>query len=191
MPAPSKLTDKQWWDVEKRISEGESMRALAKEYKVTEGTIRHRVNTHLKPMLDVAKQLADAELAKEALSIITQVKIRTLADELKSISVHLTGAARLGAMTSHKLAELANIQVNLIDEENPMASEDAMKSVSALSRMSNDSSQIAISLINANKDQMNKLSNPDEKEVKSINDFYAEHSNAESSVKIILANAST
>ena len=61
-----------------------------------------------------------------------------------------------------------------------MASEDAMKSVSALSRMSNDSSQIAISLINANKDQMNKLSNPDEKEVKSINDFYAEHSNTQS-----------
>ena len=181
MPAPSKLTDKQWWDVEKRISGGTSMRALAKEYKVTEGTIRKRVSTHLKPILDIANQLAEAELAKEALPIITQVKVRSLADELKSISVHLTGAARLGAMTSHKLAELANIQVNLIDEENPMASEDAMKSVSALSRMSNDSSQIAISLINANKDQMNKLSNPDEKEVKSINDFYAEHSNAQSS----------
>jgi hypothetical protein len=61
---------------------GESMRALAKEYKVTEGTIRHRVNTHLKPMLDVAKQLAEAELVKEAFSIITQGKIRSLTDEL-------------------------------------------------------------------------------------------------------------
>ena len=172
---PSKLTDKQWDEVEKRHKEGESNRKIAKHFDVTEAIIRTRITTHFNPQKELANQMAIVETAYEALPISTQVKVRNLTDELKDISQHLAGAARLGAMTSYKLAGMANAQAEKINEENPLESEDAMKSVSALNRMANDSSQIALSLLNANKDHVMKISNSDPKEVKTINDFYAEN----------------
>jgi hypothetical protein len=178
---PSKLTEKQWNDIERRSKDGESNRALAKEYGINEAAVRNRINTQLKPQKELANQMAIVELAYEALPISTQVKVRNLTDELKDISQHLAGAARLGAMTSYKLANMANAQAEKINEDNPIESEDAMKSVSALNRMANDSSQIALSLLNANKDHVMKISNSDPKEVKTINDFYAENSNTKSS----------
>ena len=181
MARPSVISDKQWQTIESRVLAGESMRAIAREYNISEGSIRKRVNTQTKPVKDIANQLAKAELALEAFPLNTQVKIRSLADELKDISHNLASAARLGAITANKLATIANIQADKIDSDNPLMSEDAIKAVKVLGSMVNEHSQAAMSLISSNKEQMNKLSMPEEKEVKDINDFYAEHANTQSS----------
>lgn len=181
MARPPTITEKQWKDIESRVIGGDSMRAVARDYNISEGSIRKRINTHTKPVKDIANQLAKAELALEALPINTQVKVRSLADELKDISHHLASAARLGAMTAHKLATIANIQAEMIDEDNPLMNEDAIKAVKVLGGMVNEHNQAAISLINANKEQVTRLSSPEEKEVKDINDFYAEQANTQSS----------
>jgi hypothetical protein len=120
-------------------------------------------------------------MAIEALPISTQVKVRSLADELKDISHHVASSARLGAMTAHKLANIANYQAEMIDENNPLMNEDAIKAVKVLGGMVNEHNQAAISLINSNKEQVNRLSSPEEKEVKDINDFYAQYANPQSS----------
>lgn len=181
MARPPTITEKQWKDIESRVIGGDSMRAVARDYNISEGSIRKRINTHTKPVKNIANQLAKAELALEALPINTQVKVRSLADELKDISHHLASAARLGAMTAHKLATIANIQAEMIDEDNPLMNEDAIKAVKVLGGMVNEHNQAAISLINSNKEQVSRLSSPEEKEVKDINDFYAEQANTQSS----------
>ena len=172
MARPSVITDKQWKDIEARVLNGESMRAIAREYNVSEGVIRKRINTQTKPVKEIANQLARAELALEALPINTQVKVRSLADELKDISHHIASAARYGAMTAHRLAGMANSQLDMIDETDPFTSVDAMKSVNALTSMANEAGKTAIQLLNTNKEQVQRISEPEEKEVMSLDDFY-------------------
>lgn len=181
MARPPTISERQWKDIESRVNAGESMRSIAKDYSVTEGAVRKHINTKTKPIKELANQLATTEIAIESLPISTQVKVRSLADELKDISHHVASAARLGAMTAHKLATIANIQAEMIDEDNPLMNEDAIKAVKVLGGMVNEHNQAAISLINSNKEQVSRLSSPEEKEVKDINDFYAEQANTQSS----------
>ena len=181
MARPPTISDKQWREIESRVNGGESMRSVAKDYNVTEGAVRRHFNTKVKPVKELANQLATTEMAIEALPINTQVKVRSLADELKDISHHLASSARLGAMTAHKLANIANYQAEMIDENNPLMNEEAIKAVKVLGGMVNEHNQAAINLINSNKEQVHRLSSPEEREVKDINDFYAQFANPQSS----------
>jgi transposase-like protein len=175
MARPSKLTDKQWADIEKRALDGEPVRALAREYGVTESPIRLRVKTHARPLKEIAKQLATAEMAVEALPVITQVKVRSLADELKDISHHLAGAARLGAETSHLLAGIANAHAQLIDPINPFADDgEVMKNVVMTTKAANLASEIPLNLLAANKEQTKNLHDIDTEKTKTLSDFYGE-----------------
>jgi hypothetical protein len=159
MARPHKITEKQWTEIEKRIppAGGESVRSVAKEYGVSEGVIRKRVKTHTKPINELANQIARTELEFERLPINTQVKVRTLADRLKGISEHLAGAAEMGAMTSHRLATIANTEVQKIDESDIAASEQQIKTVAALTELANRASVIGVGLLAANKEQMKDL----------------------------------
>ena len=94
--------------------------------------------------------MARAELSFESLDVSEQVFVRTLTDELKDISGHIASAARYGAMTSHRLAGIANTQAQAIDDAAPCP--DAIKMVHALQTVANDAGKTAIGLIAANKD---------------------------------------
>lgn len=159
MARPSKLTEKQWAEVEKRVPPlgTESMRSVAKELGISEGVIRKRVKTHTKPVNALANQIAAAELEFESLPINTQVKVRTLADRLKGISEHLGGAGELGAMTAHRLSALANSEVQKVDDVNPLESMESLKGVAALTDLANKASVIGLNLLAANKDMMKGL----------------------------------
>ena len=156
MGRPSKLTEKQWAEIEKRVPPlgNESMRAVAKELGVSEGVIRSRVKTRTKPETSLANQIAMAELAFESLPINTQVKVRTLADRLKGISENLAGAADLGAQTANKLALVANAQALKIDETKPLGEADVetLKAVVAMTNAANGAAQIGLNLLASNKD---------------------------------------
>lgn len=159
MGRPSKLTEKQWAEIERRVPPlgTESMRAVAKELGISEGVIRKRVNTRTKPETALANQIAATELAFEALPINTQVKVRTLADRLKGISEHLAGAAEMGAMTAHRLSTLANVEVQKIDDCNPLQSVEQLKGISVLTEMANKASVVGLGLMTANKEIVSKL----------------------------------
>lgn len=149
MARPSKLTDRQWAEIEKRHIAGEKIRPLAKEYGVSEAAIRQRVSTQAAEIKDVAKQIATAEIRLEALPVTSQVYARTLADDLKAISANLASAARYGAMTAHRMAALANQQAEFIDDANPVSDVEVIKGVAALTKLSNDASEIPMKLIAA------------------------------------------
>ena len=54
MGRPSKLTDKQWAEIEKRLLAGESQGKLAKEFKVARSAISDRFSDRLKSVKTVA-----------------------------------------------------------------------------------------------------------------------------------------
>jgi hypothetical protein len=163
MGRKSALTEKQWQQIGERLLKGETGRALAREHGVSEATIRKRFGAHTKQIKEVANQLVAAETAFNALPIGAQISARTLADELKEISMHLAGAARYGAATAHRLSGIAHAKVGEIDDAAPLddASLKALKGISVLTQLANSAAEIPIGLLKANKDQVTQLNNPE------------------------------
>ncbi|MDE2468062.1 MAG: hypothetical protein KGL35_04805, partial [Bradyrhizobium sp.] len=152
----SKLTLKQWAEVERRRLAGESDRALAREYKVAESTIRERFSAQHKNIKDVANQIVSTEKAFLSLPISAQISALSLADDLRAISMHLAGAAKYGAATAHRLAGIAHEAVQRIDDASPLdaASMEPLKVVAGLTRLANDAASTGLNLLAANKDTL-------------------------------------
>lgn len=151
MARPFKLTEKQWAEVERRYLAGEGIRPLAREFGVSEGAIRKRVNTQTKPMRAIANQLAKAEMAFEELPVSTQVKVRSLADRLKGISEHAASAAEYGMMTAHRLSQMAHAEIEKIGSTAGDGGGSTVKSVMVLTAAANEASKIGLNLLTANK----------------------------------------
>lgn len=157
MGRKSKLTDKQWAEIERRMLEGESVRALAREFGVAEATIRLRKSTQVEEIKSVANQIVATERAVMALPIAAQITAHSLASKLRSISDNLASAAQYGAQTAHRLNALANSEVSKIDDASPLESGESLKGVMVLTRLANDSASIALNLLSANKETVQKM----------------------------------
>jgi hypothetical protein len=154
MARPSKLSDKQWADVERRMLEGEPVRALAREFGVSETAIRSRKSSQVTEIKDVANQLVSAQQALKRLPITSQQTAQTLAQKLMALSDNLLGAAMNGAATAHRLHAIANGVVQQVDDANPLQSMEALKAVAVIGKIANDQASIGLNLLNANKGQM-------------------------------------
>lgn len=162
MARPSKLTEKQWAELERRHLRGEKVSVLAKEYGIGIQTIRDRVSVKNAEIKEVAKQLVEAEKRYEALDVSVQVSVRTLADEMKAISSNLASAASYGAATAHKLARVANIQANKISEhEDDELNPESLRGIAALTNLANQAGNIGLGLIAATKGQTKPDNIPD------------------------------
>lgn len=153
MGRPSKLTEKQWAEIERRHLAGESIRALAKAFKVAESTIRDRgISAQATEIKDVARQIVTVQERLASLPVSAQVSAHALADELRAISGHLASAAKYGSMTAHRLSIIAHGQTDKIDETASLdANAEALKSVMAMTKGANDAASIGLNLLAANK----------------------------------------
>ena len=165
MGRASKLTEKQWEIVGKRFLACESARALSREFEVTEGGIRKRFSAQFTQIKTVANQIVATEATLSSMSISAQISTHTLADQLRSISGHLAGAANFGAATAHRLSGIAHSKVQEIDDAAPLDEESlqALKGVAVLNRMANEASEIGISLLRANKDAVDDINRAQQK----------------------------
>ncbi len=100
MARPSKLTEKQWAEIERRHLAGEGVRDLAKEYKIAPSNISKRVSKQTQQQKEVANQLAAAEMNFSRLPVSQQIATRKLADEIKFRDENMVSAAiHLSAVT--------------------------------------------------------------------------------------------
>lgn len=154
MGRKSALTEKQWAEIERRLLKGEAARVLAREFGVSDTAIRKRYGSHQKEIKDVANQLVKAELAFSSLPLSSQISARSLADELKEISMHLAGAGKYGAATAHRLSGIAHGKVAEIDDAAPLDDESrtTLTDVAVLMKMANSAAEIGLNLLKANKD---------------------------------------
>ncbi len=159
MAGKSKLTIAQWDEIEKRLLRGEPKRAIAKDLsergiKITEGAIRLKFGDRVEMAKALANQIVANDAQLKSLPMATQVNVNSLVDELKAVSMHLASAAKYNAATAHRMAAIANGQVEKIDDANPLASEDTLKAIAGLTKMANEASQIPVALMHAHKDRM-------------------------------------
>lgn len=149
MGRPSKLTPEQWSQIESRYLAGETASGLARDYGLDEAAIRRKFRRDTPIVRKAAELLAAGQEAVAALPPALQPVAVSLAERLRNIGSNLASAAEYGAATSHRLAAIANAQVQRIDEADPMQSQEVLQAISALTKISNDSSQLGVNLINA------------------------------------------
>jgi DNA-binding Lrp family transcriptional regulator len=157
MGRPSKLSESQLVEAQRRHIEGESFRAIAKSMGVSESALRERISAQTAQIKTVANQIVNTERAIQALPISAQITAHNLASKLRAISDNLASAAHYGAQTAHRLNALANSEVQKVDDAQPLASVENLKGVAALTKLANDSAVIALNLIAANKDAVSRL----------------------------------
>jgi hypothetical protein len=178
MGRKSKLTEKQWDEIRKRLLAGEKASPLAREYGVAPSNISDRFSERLVEIRNIANRVVAAEIAMksvatevEAMPFSEKMVVLALAEDMRAISTDLSGAARHGAATAHRLAAIANKQVAKIDDENPMESQEVLQGISALTKMSNEAAKTGIDLIIANKKDPLPDPNADEKRFREILNF--------------------
>lgn len=154
MGRPSKLTDLQWEMIGKRLLAGESAASLSREFGVSKASISTRFSKRIETVKSVANQIVDTDVALSKLNVSEQIAARSLADELKAISMHLAGAARYGAATAHRLSGIAHAKVAEIDDAAPLDDESrqALGDIAVLTKMANGSAEIGLNLLKANKE---------------------------------------
>lgn len=157
MARPSKLSPAQWAEIERRLASGEGASALAREFGVSPASVSVRVSKVSKKVSETARKLADAQTALAELPVRQQYAAVSLADKLRNTSASLASAAELGAATAHRLSALANSEVAKVDDAEPLASVENLKGVAALTKLANESANIALNLMAANKDQIRAI----------------------------------
>lgn len=159
MGRKSKLTDKQWESIEKRLLDGETAANLAKEFEINRAAISRRFAQPIATVKTVANQILATETALRSLPIAQQINAINLADQLRSISGHLAGAANYGAATAHRLSGIAHTKVQQIDDADPTNDQSirVLKDVAVLTKMANDASDIGMNLLKANKETIDDL----------------------------------
>lgn len=180
MARKSVLTPDQWIEAERRaLIDGESINSIAKFYGVNESIIRRKIKPNKAESPNGTNQLrviaekkvradADAKRIAEEIAELPYAKqqiVSDLARKLSNIGEHLCSAAEYGAATAHRLAGIANSKVSEIDDASPLDEDSmvALKGIAVLTRMANESSEIGINLLRANKetvDDLNKLNAP-------------------------------
>lgn len=170
MARTSKLTESQWHDIEKRMLAGEKAAALAKEFGIDRAAITRRITPSVRNVKSVANQLLNAETALKQLPITQQIATLSLVDELRAISTNLASAAKYGAVNANRLSGLANAQLNTVNEEDIESSGVALKMVSVLTDMANEASKVPLGLLNANKEQVQKFTSPEDSDLRDMTD---------------------
>lgn len=151
MGRPSKLTDHQWEQIGKRLLANESAASLSREFGVSKGAISIRFSKRIETIKSVANQIVATDRAMELLNVSERMAASSLADDLKAIQGHMTGAARYGASTSHRLMGIANAKAMLVDDAKPLddASRKELTDIAALTRTANEASEIGRDLMKA------------------------------------------
>lgn len=167
----SKLSQPQQEEIKGRLARGEGVRALAKEYRVSPATISSfsKRGSEIKA---VANQIVTTEENIRSLSVYEQRSAIGLANELMAISINLTKAGAIGAENSKKLQEMAQSEIEKVDLDGDReTSIEMLKGVNVLTRMANESANIGLGLLNANKDRLKEEEAAQVKPLQ-LNDFY-------------------
>ena len=173
MDKRKKLTPPQWYEIEQRVLNGESQRALAKEFGMSSRGLNKGVGEKVKKIAQAATKLADAQKALNSLPISGKISAQTLAEKLLSITDNLSSAAEVSARTAYRLSKLANEKVQNITSDNLEEEAGNLRMVNGLTNMANEASKIPLGLLQTNKEQVQRLNEPEQEKVKTLDDFYA------------------
>jgi hypothetical protein len=160
MARPSKLTDKQRSEIQRRHVGGETTRSLAKAYKVSQATVATIVSGRTDTLKALASSIVRDEMTLQSLPVSDQIIVQTQADRLRGISEGLATAAHHNANVAARFAKMADRRsqnLQKMDDDDPQADLFSEKDNIAVIRMLVDTatqaSAIGSNLLNANKNK--------------------------------------
>ena len=145
---PSKLTDRQWGEIGRRLAQGESQSSLAREFKVSPGLISNRFRNEVEGIKGLASQIVELDSKLDALPISNRSSVISLADNLKGITTGLASAGASGASAAAKLARVAN---KMADSVTHKSTAEDFRPVAAALETANRASTTGLGLIAANR----------------------------------------
>lgn len=160
----SKLTPDQWDEIGRRIVAGESMGSLSKEFRISKSAISGRCSPKADRIRVVANKLLDANKALNSLPEAERPLAVRLADDLKSISLNLTRAAKAGSDTAAQLAEMANGKVKRALREDGKVDQEVLMDIATLTVSSNRAAAPALRLVAASQDRETAPGDPEDQE---------------------------
>ena len=172
MAGKSKLTEHQWAEIEERLLAGESQSQISKDYDITQRAISKQMSSRVKTVQIVAHQVVEAKKAFDVLPISSRVNAQTLIDRLLNISDHIASAAEYSARNAHKLSRLATDHLESIDSDSLLKDPNTLRVVTGLTNMANEASKIPLGLMNASKEQMQRVNEPEAEQIKTLDEFY-------------------
>jgi type I site-specific restriction endonuclease len=154
---------------------GETLRAVAAQFGIALSPLAKRVKEQKEQdalAKTLANQLVTAERGIKEQPIKVQIKVHSIADDLRAISMHLAGAGKYGAATAHRLSAIAHGQVQKLDDVDPLSDGgiETIKSVAVLTRTANEAAEIPINLLKANKDVMADADKHDGRKLRELTD---------------------
>lgn len=150
MGRKSKLTPDQWAEALRRVVGGEATRAVARDFGVSESTLREKISAQSAQVKSVAQQMVAADAALRALPVSAQLVAVDLAAALRTISGNLAQTAAINSGLSLRLSGIAAGQAAKISDDDPMGAPEQLQAVSALTKMSNDAMSLPLALVAAN-----------------------------------------
>jgi hypothetical protein len=160
MGRPSKLNDRQKAEIGRRLAKGETTRALAKEFKVSQALISGLFSGRVETIKNLAGSLATTEAQIDALPVSDQVAVRDLADNLKGIAHMGAKAAATGMKTADLLhtEALRSVQ-QVLSTGLPVAPEE-LRGAAACLEVAGKAAALGATFLNANKDNGKKDGEP-------------------------------
>lgn len=152
MGRPSKLSAAKWDELLRRLSAGEQAADLAREFKVSKSAVSKRVAKPAEHVKSVVNQVLAAESALKALPVSQRNIATDLIDELRQLSLSTTKVAALGMKTAHRLASIANEEVQKVGDVDPLKSAISMKTVEWLGEIVRTHASVGLNLLAANKE---------------------------------------
>ena len=172
MAGKSKLTDYQWAEVEKCLIDGETQEAVATKFGISRRALAQKMGSRVRAIQDVATQMVDARKALEVMPIVSQINAQTLINRLMNISDHMASAAEYSARNAHKLSRLATDHLESVDSAYLLKDPNTLRVVTGLTNMANEASKIPLGLMNASKEQMQRINEPEAEQIKTLDEFY-------------------
>jgi len=147
-----KLSKAQLTKAKIRIEGGESLRSVARDYKVSPSGLSQRLSPYSPTVKKAAKQLVAAEEQIYSLKKTEQLAVFSLAEELRAVSLNLAGTARVNSLTAKRFAVIAHKQAQKVSADNPMDNQEEMQAVSACITISNNATATGLNLLKINRD---------------------------------------
>ena len=154
---PSKLTNRQWGDIGRRLAKGETAADLSREFKIGKARISERFAGKAENIKALATQLVAVETAIERLPVSEQSSVMAFADDLKHIARSASAGGRAGMNGAANLMARFERQVaNLPDD----AGMDDLRPIAALAETAQKGASLGLALMNANKATVEAANEP-------------------------------
>jgi len=157
MGRKSKLSATQWETIAKRMLDGDSTRSLAREFGVSESTIREKLSAQQKKIKTVANQIVTAHESLNALPITAQISAQNLAARMLAVSENLAGSAAISSATAMHFAGLAHeeamrVKTLNIEDADAAKAEERMRRAQMAQTAANTAATIGTNLLKISKD---------------------------------------